>query len=191
MPSPRPVAPDALRGSQDDAPAVPRTVRDAPRSRVAGVATSHLSRAVVSGSVAAATSTTALAILAVRAGNSAVQPLNATSHWLHGPGAAKVRRVDLAHTGVGTATHHTATIFWAAFFEAWAGVRPAAERHQFVTRALTVAALAAAVDYTITPKRFTPGWEYVLSKRAMGLVYVAMAAGFAATALARASGEPR
>ena len=191
MPSPRPIAPDAVRRVGEGAPAVPRAVRGAPRSRVAGVATSHLSRAVVSGSVAAATSTTALAILAVGAGKSAVQPLNATSHWLHGPGAAKVRKCDLAHTGVGAATHHAATIFWAAFFEAWSAVRPATARHQVVTRALTVAALAAVVDYTITPKRFTPGWEYVLSKRAMGLVYLAMAAGFAGTALLRASGEPR
>ena len=39
--------------------------------------------------------------------------------------------------------------------------------------------VAAAVDYVATPKRFTPGWEYVLSKRAMACTYVAMAAGLA------------
>ena len=33
-------------------------------------------------------------------------------------------------------------------------------------------------DYTVTPRRFTPGWELVLSKRSMALVYGAMAAGF-------------
>ena len=31
-------------------------------------------------------------------------------------------------------------------------------------------------DYTITPHRFTPGWELVLSRRGMALAY----AGFAA-----------
>ncbi len=171
---------------------MPLPVRGAPRSRAADVATGDLSRAaLVSGSVAAGISSAALAILAVGAGKSAAQPLNATSHWLHGPGAAEIRGFDLAHTGVGAATHHAATIFWAAFFETWGAVRPATGKGQFVTRALTVAALAAAVDYTITPKRFTPGWEYVLSKRAMGLVYVAMAAGFAGTALLRASGDSR
>jgi branched-chain amino acid transport system permease protein len=39
----------------------------------------------------------------------------------------------------------------------------------------------AAVDYTITPHRFTPGWELVLSKRGMALAYAAMALGFVAT----------
>ena len=48
-------------------------------------------------------------------------------------------------------------------------------------RATAIAALAAAVDYTITPHRFTPGWELVLSRRGMALAYAAMAAGFAAT----------
>ena len=44
-----------------------------------------------------------------------------------------------------------------------------------------MAAVAAAVDYGATPKRFTPGWELVLSKRSMASVYAAMAAGFVAT----------
>ncbi len=156
------------------------------------MATGTLPRAAVtSGSVAAAMSSIALAALAVGAGKAAPQPLNATSHWLHGAGAAEIRTLDVAHTGVGYATHHAATIFWAAFFEAWVGARPVTRKGQVVTRALAVSALAAVVDYTITPKRLTPGWEYVLSKRAMGLVYVAMAAGFAATALLRdPSGTP-
>ena len=152
---------------------------------------STLSRAVTSGSIAAATSSLALVTLATGAGKPAPQPLNATSHWLHGAGAAKVRELDLAHTGVGYATHHAATIFWAAFFEGWAGARPATGKGEVVARALAVSALAAVVDYTITPKRFTPGWEYVLSKRAMGVAYVAMAAGFAGTALLRNPGMAR
>ena len=142
-------------------------------------------RASETGTVAAGTSSLALAALAVGSGRSASQPLNATSHWLHGAGAAEVRRLDLAHTGIGTATHHAATIFWASAFEGWADARPAEGKGEIVARALAMSALAALVDYTITPKRFTPGWEYVLSKRAMGLAYVAMAAGFAGTALLR------
>ena len=49
--------------------------------------------------------------------------------------------------------------------------------------ALVVSAVAAAVDYGATPKRFTPGWEYVLSKRAMAVAYAAMAFGLAAGTL--------
>jgi hypothetical protein len=39
------------------------------------------------------------------------------------------------------------------------------------------------VDYEATPKRFTPGWELVLSKRSMAATYVAMALGLAAAAM--------
>ena len=47
----------------------------------------------------------------------------------------------------------------------------------FLARISLSALGAAAVDYLATPKRFTPGWEFVLSKRAMALTYAAMAAG--------------
>jgi hypothetical protein len=46
-----------------------------------------------------------------------------------------------------------------------------------------MSAIAAVVDYGITPKRLSPGWEEVLSKRSIGLTYAAMALGLAAGAL--------
>ncbi len=141
--------------------------------------------ALASGAVATGTSILALALVGRRAGMSAARPLNATSHWLHGDVAAAVDRLDVDHTGVGLATHAAATVFWALFFEAWRARRPAFGLVVNVQRAAAVATLAAVVDYTITPKRFTPGWELVLSKGAMTVVYAAMAAGFAASALAR------
>ncbi len=139
----------------------------------------------MSGTVATATSVAALALLAAAAGKGAAQPLNATSHWLYGDDAATFPRADLDHTAVGYATHHAATIFWALFFEGWLARRPARTGLAATGRATAIAALAALVDYTITPKRFTPGWELVLSKRAMAGVYAAMAAGFAAVAMGR------
>ena len=119
-----------------------------------------------------------LALLALAEGHGPAQPLNATSHWLNGDSAASRRRIDFRHTGVGLATHVAATVFWAALFEAWLRAQPARGRADVVRRAAAVAALAAVVDYTITPRRFTPGWELVLTKRSMALVYAAMAAGF-------------
>ena len=119
-----------------------------------------------------AASVAALALLARAEGRAGAQPLNATSHWLHGPGAADVAQVDLAHTGVGLATHAAATLFWAAVWAAWPGRRRPG--------AWAVAALAALVDYTVTPRRFTPGWELVLSRPAMAAAYAAMALGFRA-----------
>ena len=138
-----------------------------------------LRRALVSGSVASATSGVALAAMSLAERGSAPQALNATSHWLHGDRAARVRRLDVAHTGTGYATHLAATIFWAALYEAWQEARPAADLPSRASRGALVAALAAVVDYTITPKRFTPGCELVITRRAMAAVYAAMAAGFA------------
>ena len=60
-----------------------------------------LRRALVSGSVASATSGVALAAMSLAERGSAPQALNATSHWLHGDRAARVRRLDVAHTGTG------------------------------------------------------------------------------------------
>ena len=142
-------------------------------------------RALVSGTVAAATSTVALALRARAEGRGAAQPLNATSHWLYGPEAADFRDGDVDHTIVGFGTHHAATIFWALFFEASLAIRPTGNPVAIMGRAATIATLAAIVDYTITPRRFTPGWELVVSKRSMALTYAAMAAGFAGTAIRR------
>jgi hypothetical protein len=50
-------------------------------------------------------------------------------------------------------------------------------------KAALISALAAGVDYGLTPRRLTPGWENVLSKPAMALTYGAMALGLAAGAL--------
>ena len=138
-------------------------------------------RSLASGLSGALTSTAMLAAVARFEGRGAGQPLNATSHWLHGDAAARRTGVDVAHTGVGLGTHVAATVFWASLFETWMLDRPARDRREAAARAATVAALAAVVDYTVTPRRFTPGWELVLSKGAMALVYAAMAAGFWAT----------
>ena len=145
-------------------------------------------RMLRSGALAAATSTAALALVAVLEGKGAAQPLNATSHWLNGDGAARRRDMDLKHTAIGLATHVGATVFWAAFFEAWLFARPPHNAADILQRASAIAVLAAAIDYTITPRRFTPGWEFVITKRSMALVYAAMAGGFAVSALSRSTG---
>lgn len=139
-------------------------------------------RALLSGSAGCLASVAALAVVALAEGKAAPQPLNATSHWLNGDEAARYRGLDAAHTGTGLATHLAATIFWATLFEAWEGPR---RRPGRLGRAAAVSALAAAIDYTITPHRFTPGWELVLTKRAMACVYAAMAGGFALARLGR------
>ncbi len=143
-----------------------------------------LRRALLSGTTASATSTAALALVARLEGKGALQPVNATSHWLNGKAAASVSRADRVHTGVGYLTHHAATLFWAALFERAIARRRPLGALPMLGSALATSIVAAAVDYQATPKRFTPGWEFVLSRRAMAVAYAAMAVGLAAGALA-------
>ena len=136
-------------------------------------------RALVTGTVASVTSTVALALAARAEGKGPLQPVNATSHWLNGDEAASRKGVDASHTLVGYATHHAATIFWAAIFEAWMDARSPRSASRLLASAMAMSAIAAAVDYGPTPRRFTPGWEFVLSRRGMALGYAAMALGLA------------
>ena len=140
--------------------------------------------AFVTGTVAALVSTAALAALAKMEGKGALQPTNATSHWLQGDEAANVELPDAGHTLVGFATHHASGVFWAAPFEAWLAANPPRTFWTLLRDAFVMSGIAAAVDYGATPHRFTPGWELVLSKRSLFISYVALAFGLAAGALA-------
>jgi hypothetical protein len=139
--------------------------------------------ALVTGTAASVASAGALALLAKREGKGALQPTNATSHWLHGDAAARHRAPDVAHTLLGYATHHASAVFWAVPFEAWLAARPPRSPVELLRDAFAMSAIAAAVDYGATPKRLTPGWELVVSKRSMAAAYGAMALGLAAGAL--------
>lgn len=139
--------------------------------------------ALVSGTAASLASTAALALLAKAEGKGAFQPTNATSHWLHGDGAAHHRQADLSHTLLGYGTHHASALFWALPFQAWLAARPPRNRLELLRDACVMSAVAAAVDYGVTPKRLTPGWELVLPKRSMVATFGAMALGLAAGAM--------
>lgn len=135
--------------------------------------------ALVSGTIASLASSVALSLLAKVEGKAAARPINATSHWLHGGAAAKVRGVDAEHTATGYLTHHGACVMWASIMQAVLAGRKNVSPSEIALTAAGVSALAAAVDYGITPKRFTPGWEDVLTKKSMAAAYAAMAAGLA------------
>jgi hypothetical protein len=149
--------------------------------------THALRNALVSGSFAAVTSTAALAALGKRDSGDAAAPINAISHWFWGDRAARVTDVDLRHTLAGYLTHHAAAIFWAVFFERWFGERARDDDRAALVGGAATAALAATVDYTITPKRLTPGYEKRLSLGALVLVYAAFGIGLALSKRARSS----
>ena len=148
------------------------------RDRYAGLGTAVM----VTGSVASLLSCVGLAVAAEAGGVAPLRPLNATSHWLNGDFAGLHAGADLRRTGVGYLTNHAACLFWALPFMLWQRVRPAETPGALMRDGLAMAAVAAAVDYGATPKRFTPGWELVLSKAGMAAAYAALAAGFAAGA---------
>lgn len=119
----------------------------------------------------------ALLALARKRGLSAAQGVNCTAHWLVGPEAADIRDFDLKHSGTGIATNVAALLFWSVLYDLALGRKPGRIRAVLVTLAL--GPVAALADYKATPKRFTPGWELVFSKKEMGLAYAAMVAGMA------------
>src|SRR5215210_1117496 len=138
--------------------------------------------ALVTGTAASVVSTAALALLAQGEGKSAYQPTNTTSHWLHGDRAASQGEPDAAHTLIGYATHHASALFWAVPFEAWLAARPPRTTAGLLRDACAMSAIAAVIDYGVTPKRLTPGWELVLSRRSMAATYGVIALGLAAGA---------
>ena len=149
--------------------------------------TSPAVRALLTGTVASLASAAALALLARAEGKGALRPINATSHWLHGEKAARCGQFDATHTLIGFATHYASAVFWALPFESWRARRQPSSAGALLRGACMTSAVAAAVDYGITPKRLTPGWELVLTKRSMLATYGVLALGLASgTKLAQA-----
>ena len=144
-----------------------------------------LASAVVSGSAASVASTAALAALGEREDGSASAPTNAISHWLWGERATLVDRPTLRNTLVGYLIHHAASIFWATIYEK-ALAREGQTAGRVVRDAAAISALAAFVDFELTPRRLTPGFERRLSPPALVGVYAAFAVGLAAGRLALA-----
>lgn len=137
----------------------------------------RVSLIAASGLCAGLAALAALAVSAERRNRSPWRPINATSHWIHGPRSGSVSRPDLAHTGTGFITHMLASFWWALPFSAMIGrsARPSPSR--VVAAAAGTTALAALVDYGLVPKRLTPGWELALPKSDLMMAYVAMGLG--------------
>jgi hypothetical protein len=144
-----------------------------------------LQRAALSGTLASILSTLTLALLGRREAGSAAAPINAVSHWYWGKRAARQDDASLRYTLPGYLTHHAASIFWALFYERLFGRRAEPTPATALATGVAVASLAALVDYTITPKRLTPGYEERLSPPSLVVVYTAFAIGLALSGMGR------
>jgi hypothetical protein len=138
-----------------------------------------LRNALISGSTASALSTIASAVRGKRDCDNYFAPTNATSHWIWGERAARRRGLSVRYTLVGFLIHHLASIFWAMLFERWSAAAPKKSFSNHLLRGFTVAGLACLVDYTVTPKRLTPGFEKPLRKRSLAVIYAAFGVGLA------------
>jgi len=138
--------------------------------------------AAITGTVASVVSGALLSTVALAEGRGPLQPVNATSHWMHGPEAGRRRSADLVHTGVGYVTHHASAVFWALPFELWVR-RSRLEGGEILGAAGVVAAAAAVLDYGILPRKLAPGWEHALSRSGVATGFVGLALGLAAGAV--------
>ena len=134
---------------------------------------------LVSGSLASVLSTACLALGGARRGVPAA-PTNAVSHWIFGDPALRQDGASLTYTLTGYLIHHACSVFWGVLHaKAW-GARFEAKRPlPAVAGAVAAAGVASFVDYQLTPKRFTPGFEHRLGKPELVNVYAGFAIGLA------------
>jgi len=138
----------------------------------------------VAGTAASLLSTAMLALWGWRQAGSPFAPTNAVSHWLWGDEALRSQDPSWRYTFAGYATYHLASVFWATLYSRIWGHRDSAkELPQAIAGGVATSAVSCLVDYTLVPKRLTPGFEHRLSTGAMVTAYGALAAGFALGAL--------
>ena len=146
-----------------------------------------LTQGALSGTCASVLSTLALAARGRSENSSALAPINAVSHWYWGNRATRVDGPSVKYTVPGYLTHHATSVFWAVLFEKIFGGALRGRPAPTLAASATTAAVACFVDYQLTPKRLTPGFEHRLSRSSLFLVYAMFAAGLAITEIARSN----
>jgi hypothetical protein len=102
------------------------------------------------------------------------------SHWFFGDRSLRQNEPSLMYTLTGYVTHHAAAIFWGVLAaKAWGGRDAAKKPLPAIAGGVATAAVACFVDYKLTPKRLTPGFEHRLGRPEMANVYAFFALGIA------------
>ncbi|MGV3570839.1 MAG: hypothetical protein ACO1PB_09580 [Ramlibacter sp.] len=138
-----------------------------------------LGEGLLSGTLAGLFSAAVLLAAGKRENGSAVAPVNAESHWLWGDESLREDRPTLRHTLTGILTHQGSTVFWATLYALVRGRKAVRSVPEALIGGIATSAAAAVIDYTLVPKRLTPGFEHRLSKGSMVGVFAAIAAGVA------------
>ncbi len=141
---------------------------------------------MATGLVAGSLTTVAVMIFATLERKSPFFPVNAISHMAFGD-KAFVSRPSSKFSTTGLILNLVAIISWAAVQEGlfWLTGWPSHSLAYAWLAALIVTAVAYVVDFYIVPKRLTPGFERVLSRRSLYFTYLVLALGLAVGALMR------
>jgi hypothetical protein len=143
-----------------------------------------LREGLLAGTLAGLFSAAVLLVTGKRETGSAFAPVNAESHWLWGEESLHEDRPTLRHTLAGIITHQLSTVFWATLYALVRGERKAVKSvPQALLGGIATSAAAAAIDYSLIPKRLRPGFEHRLSRTSMVGVFAAIAGGIALGAL--------
>jgi hypothetical protein len=127
-----------------------------------------------------ALASTAAAMLCSRIENRhAARAINAISHIYDGGPPPAHEGPAGRNTAIGLALHTGASVWWAAFHEAFSGRPESRSPKRALTAGAATAVLAYVVDYHVVPRRLAPGYEAHLSPVSMVAVYAALALGFA------------
>ncbi|HEV2622148.1 MAG TPA: hypothetical protein VGU65_08675 [Frateuria sp.] len=145
---------------------------------------SWIARTNLSGAIAAVLSSVVVAACSACEARAPLAGVNAASQWFWGRRAKWHTGASWRYTAVGYLVHHFSSLLWAGIYEAWCLRHPAPSRVS-AARAAAVATAACVVDYTITPRRFRPGFERHIGRTSIAAVYVAFGMGLFAGAWAR------
>lgn len=112
--------------------------------------------------------------------------LNAVSHWIWGDRAAYRKAPSVKYTLTGFVIHFFASVFWAIIFErAWGRDAESGSVHRALAGACAIAVTSYVSDYDIAPRRLTPGWDLLLSRRDLAAIYTSIAVALPLRGLAR------
>lgn len=139
------------------------------------------------GFLAGLLTTLAVMIFAALERESPFAPVNAISHIAFGDRAFHVTRAKGRFTITGTILNFIALMMWAGLQELiyWLTGWSSAMLGYAWLVALIVAVIAYVVDFYVVPKRLTPGFERVLSRRSLYFTYLVLALGLVVGALMR------
>lgn len=140
---------------------------------------------LATGAVATVATTSAVALLGKIEGGSAAAPINAVSHMLWGDKAANTEQWDARHTLAGAGLNAIAVTAWAGMHELLLQRNGKPTVQRALLAGVATAAVAYVTDYHVVPKRFTPGFEKRLSRKALFGVYAVLALSLAAGSLSR------